>query len=483
MKHTANYDAVVVGSGPNGLSAAITLARQGLKVLVTEGAEKIGGGSRTAEATLPGFLHDTCSSVHPLAVSSRFFKSLELEKYGVEWKYSPVSLAHPLDEQPAVLAYRSLDQTAESIGADGPAYRQLMQPLLSRWDALLHEIMRPLRIPDDPFTLARFGLLAVNSAAGLANRRFQEERARALFAGMAGHSMLPLTRFASASFGLILGLSAHAVGWPVAVGGSQTIVDALLAILRSLGGEVVTGWKVKSLNELPPARTFLMDISPRQLLEIAGDELTGLYHRQLAHFRYGPGVFKVDWALDGPIPWRDEQVLQASTVHVGGTLAEIARSEQSVWQGEHAQKPYVLLVQASLADPSRAPAGKHTAWAYCHVPAGSTRDMRQPIEAQIERFAPGFRDRILAVHTTNAEQYEQYNPNYIGGDINAGVQDFWQFAARPVLRWNPYSTSRKGLYLCSSSTPPGGGVHGMSGYLAARSALRDVFGIRSETEK
>ncbi|MEM5776473.1 MAG: NAD(P)/FAD-dependent oxidoreductase, partial [Anaerolineaceae bacterium] len=361
-----------------------------------------------------------------------FFKTLDLKQQGVEWVYPLVSLAHPLDDQPAVLAYRSLDRTAQSIGADGAAYQRLMEPLLLRWDQLNRDIMGPLRIPAYPFTLARFGLPALLSAAGLAENRFKQERARALFAGMAGHSMLPLTRFASAAFGLILSLSAHAVGWPVVAGGSQKIADALLAALTALGGEVSTGWKVASWNELPPARAYLMDVSPRQLLAIAGDELGGLYRRQLARYRYGPGVFKIDWALDGPIPWRDPSVMQAATVHVGGTLAEITHSEQNVWQGKHSKKPYVLLVQSSLIDGSRAPSGRHTAWAYCHVPPGSTRDMRPAIEAQIERFAPGFRDRVLAVHTTNAAQYEAYNPNYIGGDINAGVQDFWQFIARPV---------------------------------------------------
>ena len=465
----------MVGSGPNGLAAAITLAQKNLKVLVIEGKEVIGGGSRSAELTLPDFTHDICSAVHPLAASSVFFRSLPLERFGLKWIFPPVSLAHPLDDRPAALVYPSLHQTTEGLGEDGIAYTQLMKPLLDRWDRLSKDLLGPLRIPKHPFLLARFGLLALQSAQGLAFRRFHAPEAQAIFGGMAAHAMLPLDSFASASFGLVLTLSAHAVGWPVAAGGSQKIVDALAAYFKVLGGEIRTGWQVTSLDELPEAKVILLDVAPNQLLSLTGDRLKGFYKRQLTRYRFGPGVFKMDWALDGPIPWQDEHVKYSATVHVGGTLEEIAAAEKSIWRGEHPQHPYVLLSQPSLFDPLRAPEGKHTAWAYCHVPPGSTENRQEAIENQIERFAPGFKARILARHTINAAEYEQYNPNYVGGDINAGVQDLGQFFTRPVVRWNPYSTPIRGLYLCSASTPPGGGVHGMCGLLAAQSALEREF--------
>jgi len=432
------------------------------------------------ELTLPGFTHDVCSAIHPLAVFSPFFRTLPLTEHGLAWRFPPVSVAHPLADGRSVFVYPELEKTIGMLGQDGGAYRRLFKPLVAHWDRLTHDLLGPIRIPAHPFQLAKFGVPALFSAAGLARAMFKDQLSQALFAGMAGHAMLPLDSFASASFGLVLTLSAHAVGWPLAVGGSQRIIDALASYYISLGGKIETGWQVDSLKELPPADAVLLDVSPRQLLHMAGDALPNFYRSQLQRYRYGPGVFKVDWALDGPVPWRDKRFLETATVHLGGTLAEIARSEKAVSQGEVSDRPYVLLAQPSLFDERRAPAGKHTLWAYCHVPSGSDINMRDAIESQIERFAPGFRDRILAFHTINAQEFERYNPNYIGGDINAGVQDIGQFFMRPVLRWDPYSTPLKGVYLCSASTPPGGGVHGMCGYHAARSALRKSFGIRLE---
>jgi phytoene dehydrogenase-like protein len=466
------YDAVIVGSGPNGLAAGITLARADKSVLVLESKPTIGGGTRTAQLTMPGFAHDVCSALHPLGVASPFFRDLPLAQYGLEWIYPPASLAHPLDDGTAVLVEGSIEQTAANLGPDAGAYRRLMGPLVAGWQGLLDDVLGPLRFPSHPLLMARFGLTALLPAATLARAVFRGERARAVFAGMAAHAMLPLTSPATAAIGLILGLLSHAIGWPMARGGSQRISDALGAHLESLGGEFRTGSPVHSMRDLPQARATLFDTSPRALVEIAGDRLPAAYRDALLRFRYGPGVFKLDYALDGPIPWRAEECLRAGTVHLGGTLEEITESEAAVWQGEHPERPYVILAQQSLFDDTRAPEGKHTAWAYCHVPHGSTEDMTERVEAQIERFAPGFRDRVLALSTMDTSQMEAYNPNYVGGDINAGVQDLRQFFTRPVVRVNPYSTPARGLYLCSSSTPPGGGVHGMCGTYAARAALR-----------
>jgi phytoene dehydrogenase-like protein len=475
MPTRQRYDAVIVGSGPNGLAAALTLARAGRSVLVLEAKETIGGGSRSAELTLPGFTHDVCSAIHPLGLASPFFRSLPLAEHGLEWIHPPAALAHPLDDGSVAVLERSIEATGATLGRDASRYARLITPLVDRYEALLEGILGPLRLPRHPFVLAGFGLKALGSARGLAERRFQGERARALIAGLSAHAVQPLERWPTASFGLVLAVLGHAVGWPVPRGGSQQIVNALASYLRSLGGEIVTGVEVESLETLPPARVVLCDVTPRQLLRLAGRRLSPLYQRRLQRYRYGPGVCKVDFALDGPIPWKSPECLRAATVHLGGTLPEIAAGEAAIWRGEHPERPYVLVAQQSLFDPTRAPTGKHTVWAYCHVPNGSPYDMSERIAAQIERFAPGFRDCILAKHVCTADQLEDYNPNYIGGDINGGVQDLRQLFTRPTFHLTPYITSHRGVYLCSSSTPPGGGVHGMCGYFAAQVALRRAF--------
>ena len=467
------YDAVVVGSGPNGLSAAITIAEAGHSVLVIEGQDTIGGGARSAELTLPGFVHDVCSSVYPMAVWSPFFNRLPLAQYGLEWVQPAAPLAHPLDDGSAVILERSVERTAQNLGRDAGHYRRLMEPLVSRWPKLESNIQRPFSFPRHPFAAMRFALTAMRSASRMARHTFGGERARALFAGLAAHSVLPLERVPSAAFGLVLGIIAHTGGWPFARGGSQNISNALARHLASLGGEIVTGTPVASLDELPRARATLLDVTPRQLLAIAGSQFPEGFRVNLEHYRYGPGVCKLDWALDAPIPWRAAECARAGTVHLGGTLAEIAASERDAWFGRHSQQPFVLLAQPTLFDSTRAPAGKHTAWAYCHVPNGSTVDMTEIIEKQIERFAPGFRGLILKRSVRVAASLESYNANLIGGDIGGGAADLEQFLLRPTRRL--YRTPAKGIYLCSASTPPGPGVHGLCGNLAARAALKDLF--------
>ena len=470
----SNYDAIIVGSGPNGLAAAITLARAGQKVLILEAKDTIGGGTRTAEVTLPGFRHDICSAIHPLGIASPFFRDLPLADFGLEWIYSPVALAHPLDDGCAAILTPSIEESAASLGVDVRAYHRLMTPLVESWQEILGDTLGPFPFPPKhPITLARFGLLALRSARGLAESRFQGEAARALFAGLAGHGMLPLEEPTTASIALVLGILAHAVGWPIPKGGSQSISNAMAAYLESLGGEIATNHEVTSQDALPESRSVLLDVTPRQMIRICGEHLPAGYRQKLTRYRYGPGVCKVDYALSGPIPWKAAACTQAGTIHLGGTLDEISASEKAVWREEHPEKPLVLLAQQSLFDDSRAPDGQHTAWAYCHVPHGSQQDVSESITAQIERFAPGFRDLILAKHVYTATEMQSYNPNYIGGDINGGVQDWRQLFTRPVARWSPYTTPEKGLYICSSSTPPGGGVHGMCGYHAAQSVLNN----------
>ena len=478
MAERSKFDAIVIGSGPNGLAAAIRLAQAGRSVQVLEAKDTIGGGCRSLELTLPGFVHDMCSAIHPLGLNSPFFRTLPLAQYGLEWVQPPTPLAHPLDDGSAVLLERSIEATCTTLDVDAAAYKKLITPLVADWPIIEQAFLGPLRLPPlfrHPFALGRFGLAALNSVQRLAQRLFKGERARAIFAGMGAHSMLSLNQATSAASALLLGTIGHVVGWPLPRGGSQQIVDALAAYLRSLGGEIVTGVEVKSIDALPPARALLFDVTPRQLLRIAGSHLSSGYKRALERYRYGPGVFKLDYAFDGPIPWRAEECLQAATVHLGGTLPEIAASEYQITHGEHPERPFVLLAQQSLFDETRAPAGKQTVWAYCHVPNGSTYAMTERVEAQIERFAPGFRERILARHITTTAAMERYNANYIGGDINGGVQDLWQLFTRPTIRPVPYTTSAKNIFLCSSSTPPGGGVHGLCGYFAAQAALRAVL--------
>ena len=471
-KNRTRYDAVVVGSGPNGLAAAITMAREGCSVLLVEASETVGGGTRSAELTLPGFVHDVCSAVHPMALATPFFRELSLEKYGLEWIQPTSPFAHPFDDGSAVVLERSVDDTAAGLGPDGPAYRRMMAPLVASADRLFRDLVGPIRIPRHPLLALRFAWRALRSGKGLARHYFRTEPARALIAGLAGHAVLPLEKVPGAAIGLMLGVAGHSVGWGFPRGGAQRIADALASCFRSLGGEIVAGWRVDSIDELPPARTILLDVSPRQVLALAGHMLPPRYRRQLARYRFGMGVFKVDWALAGPIPWRAAACRRTGTVHVGGTLDEIAAAERLACDGGHPDRPFVLLTQPSLFDSSRAPAGKHTAWGYCHVPNGSTKDMTEQIEAQMERFAPGFRDLILARHVMNTADMERQNANYIGGDIGGGVADLWQLFARPAPRLNPYATPLPGLYICSASTPPGGGVHGMCGYFAAQAALR-----------
>jgi phytoene dehydrogenase-like protein len=470
-------DAVVVGAGPNGLAAAVTLARAGLSVRVIEGAGTPGGGCRTQELTLPGFRHDVCSAVHPLAAASPFFQRLDLAGLGVTLRTPKVAFAHPLDGGRAAWLADSVEETAGVLGADGGSYQRLLGPLVREAPDILPSVLAPLRsVPGHPLAVARFGLEGVQSASMVAHR-FRTEEARAMLAGVAAHTMLPLTAPGTGAYGLSLIMIAHLVGWPVVEGGSAGLVDALISELTAHGGQVETGHWVRSLAELPPARAVLLDVTPRQLAALAGGSIPGRGGRALRRFRYGPGVCKVDWALSGPVPWQAAACREAGTVHLGGTLAEIARSEAQAVAGEHAERPYCLVAQPGVVDASRAPAGQHTLWGYCHVPSGSTVDMSGRIEAQIERFAPGFSGLILARSVRTAADMERYNPNYIGGDINSGAATLRQTLFRPTARWNPYRTPLPGVYLCSASTPPGGGVHGMCGDGAARTVLADL-GLR-----
>lgn len=462
-------DALVIGAGPNGLSAAIALARAGRTVTVYEALDSVGGGASSAALTLPGFVHDVCSAVHPVAVASPFWRTLPLAEHGLRWIEPQAELAHPVDDGPAAIAWRSSTKTAADLGDDADAYRRLFLPIIEDWPKLVSTVLGTPSIPSHPFALAAFGLRALVPARSRAVRTFTTPRARALLAGMAAHAMVPLDRFPSGAVALVFTALAHTTGWPFPAGGAQQLSNALASLLRSLGGTIVTGAPVANVDDLPKARAILCDLSPRPLLRIAGHRFPAPFRRRLSEYRYGMGAFKVDWALDAPIPWRDPRVGEAGTVHVGGSLDDIAASELETWRGGVAERPFVLLAQPTLFDPSRAPAGRHIAWGYCHVPAGSATDMLPRIEAQIERFAPGFRDRVLARHVTAPADLERRNPNLVGGDIGMGVMDWPQMFRRPT--WRFHTTPARDLYICSASTPPGVGVHGMCGYFAAQAAL------------
>jgi|SRR5665213_284759 len=470
-----DFDAVIVGSGPNGLAAAIFMQQKGLSVLLLEGKPTVGGGLRSAELTLPGFTHDICSAVHPLAAASSFFSQLPLRDFGLEYIIPGIQAAHPFDNGTAAIVNGAVEQTARLLGDDAHAYRELMLPVVEDWPSIAPDVLGPLHFPKHPLAMARFGMKALTSANHLI-KRFKTPEAKALFAGMAAHAIQPLTNIATSAIALVLMASAHLGGWPIPKGGSNKIADALASYFLEIGGTIEANTYISSLKQLPSAHIVLLDVTPKQLLEIAGQRFSTVYKWQLERYRYGMGVFKIDWALGAPIPFKSVQCRAAGTIHIGNTFEEIAAEERQTAQGKQSAKPFVILAQPSVFDPTRAPAGKHTAWAYCHVPNGSQKDMTGAIENQVERFAPGFKQSILARHVMNTAQMEAYNPNYIGGDINGGIIDIGQLFTRPVLRWSPYKTSAKGIYICSSSTPPGGGVHGMCGYHAAKRALKDVFG-------
>ena len=471
---TSNRRAHIVGAGPNGLAAAIVLAQVGLGVDVYESEAQPGGGARTMELTLPGFKHDFGSAIHPMAAGSPFFQSLPLHEHGLEWIYSPAPLAHPLEDGTAVILERDLGKAAAALGGDGAAWRRTLEPLVTHWPEFVADALGPMMsVPQHPLRMARFGMLAMQPALSLGKALFAGERARALFGGLAAHSFLRLDERLSSAIGLVLGAAAHAVGWPIPRGGAQSITDALIEHLRSLGGELQTGRRVASIDEIAaPGELVLCDVTPRQLLAMAGERLRAGYRRALERFRYAPAAFKIDYALSSPVPWRARECNRAACVHVGGTIEEIAQSERATVRGEIAERPFVLLAQPTLFDATRAPAGKHVAWAYCHVPNGSNVDMTERIEAQIERFAPGFRDCVLARQIFTPAKLEERDANLVGGDISGGEMSLRQLMFRPAV--GNYYTGTPNLYLCSSSTPPGGGVHGMCGFHAAKMALRKM---------
>ncbi|MAY80149.1 MAG: FAD-dependent oxidoreductase [Deltaproteobacteria bacterium] len=464
------FDAAVIGSGPNGLAAAIRLTQAGRSVVVLEASDTIGGGARTQELTETGFLHDVCSAIHPMGIGSPFLSTLDLESHGLEWIHPLAPLAHPMDDGPAALLERDLEATAATLGADGKKWVRWMKPWIDRWEGFAVDALAPLGIPKHPIWMASFGMQAMRSAVSLAESRFDTPEGKALFGGVAAHSVMPLDMTPSAAIGMMLTIAGHAVGWPLPKGGAQSIPNALASLFRSLGGTIQTGIRVTDLEQVPTKGPILFETAPARLADIAGNNLPLAFRKSLQNYRHGPGVFKIDYALDGPIPWRDETVLRAGTVHLGGTLEEMALSEACAWKGKHAAKPYVLVAQQSLFDPTRAPTGKHTGWAYCHVPRGSTKDMTQAIESQIERFAPGFKDQVLARHTMHSLAFETYNPNYVGGDVNGGEATIDQLFQRPTRR--TYRTPNPRIFLCSAATPPGGGIHGMCGHHAAQAALR-----------
>lgn len=466
------YDAVVVGSGPNGLAAAITLAEAGKSVVVLEAADTPGGGLRSAELTRPGFIHDICAAIHPLALASPFFRRLDLSAHGLTWVHPPAPLAHPLDDEPAVLFDRSLSRTAEGLAQDRDAYMNMFKAPVNNWDKIISDLLRPLGIPSHPFLMMKLGPLLIRSAISTAKARFKGHRARALFAGNSAHSIMPLDRLSTAAFGIMLGMLGHGVGWPIVKGGSKNFATALESILKTHGGEIRTRAHVESIEDIPPSKAIFLDLAPRNIAKIKGLEFPNHYRDQLLSHKHGPGVFKIDWALDDPIPWKDPDCLRAGTLHIGGTLEEIAESEAAAWTEKPSGKPFVLLSQPSLFDKTRAPEGKHTAWAYCHVPNGCRLDMTGRIENQIERFAPKFTDRIIERHIMFPSDMRAHNPNYIGGDIAGGAQGLKQLFIKPLGSWTPYVTPLKNVYICSSSMPPGAGAHGLCGRLAAKTHLK-----------
>ncbi|HSR17203.1 MAG TPA: NAD(P)/FAD-dependent oxidoreductase [Ignavibacteriaceae bacterium] len=466
------YDVAVVGSGPNGFAASIKMAQAGYRVKMFEDKNTVGGGMRSAQLTsLPGFIHDICSAIHPLGAGSPFFESLPLHQYGLEWKFPPIAAAHPFDNGHAAVLTNSIYESAESLGVDKNNYINIIKPLVDNWDFIKNDILGPLKIPSNPVKLGKFGFYAVKPAEKFINNYFSHEYAKSFFAGMAGHSIMSLDKLITSAIGLVLIILGHRIGWPVSKGGSQKIADALALYFQSLGGSIETNHKINSLNELRDFNIILFDITPKQLLKIMGDKFPACYKKQLEKYTYGPGIFKVDWALNASVPFKNKECTQAGTIHIGGDYKEIIQSEYEISNGIHPEKPFIIFTQQSLFDDTRSPEG-HTAWAYCHVPNNSTIDMTERIENQIERFAPGFKDLIINKHIMFPADYERYNSNYIGGDINGGMLNWRQLFTRPAIRLNPYSTPVRGAYICSSSTPPGGGVHGMCGYHAALKALK-----------
>ena len=463
-----------MGSGINGLAAAAKLADAGLKVLVIEGNKSMGGCTRSEALTLPGYLHDAGSAVFPMAAASPFFNSLPFFEYGLKWIKPPVAMAHPFDDGSAALLYQSVKETAETLGQDSRRYSDLISPLLKNWDALIVDLLGTFRQFHHPLKLMSFGAKYFQSATNLAKHQFTGSRARGFISGLCAHSVIPLEQIPSAIFGIVLGLAGHAVGWPIPQGGSGKITQAVLTHLEKKNVELVSGHLIHSLNELPDGAALFLDITPGQFLSMAGTRLSGHYVTMLKQFRYGPGIFKIDWAISEPLPWKAKECRLAGTVHVGGSMESIALSEREVWLNKSSQNPFVIVVQPTLFDSTRAPSSRHIAWAYCHVPNGFTGDMTAQIEAQIERFAPGFHDIILARSTINTMELQNSNPNLVGGDITGGAQVMSQIFARPALRWDPYSTPLRNVYLCSASTPPGAGVHGMCGAHAAASYLRTL---------